>query len=380
MSKKLSILEREISKISRNSISQEYLQELDGRDPQHLLWSESQGRLVGVFHDDSQGDMEDFIQLPEGWRFGATATNVGIPNESPLQELLEELLQEKGKSIHDEAADSDSPIKHLAESLRQEGYLVFAVRAYQHGGKALRVYDYPTELPSGQFADRWDSYWAGMLIAPASAVENPETARQWIDGFIESYNLLEQGQVYGFVVVANHGNGPEEVDSCWGYLGHDDYLDAMADEFHGDEAPNDWALVVEDEAIAVVEDKAVADKQEAVYKQQAVNETVEEDNDTYIVVSYDVGDLAFKDQQVMGFQSALAHIKKDMLEELGKDFCAGLYGRDEAITTIGAWDGVSSVTFDGNEIFYLSVNMEDKTVSATLYLQDPFDYHVVRVQ
>lgn len=91
------------------------------------------------------------------------------------------------------------------------GYWVFPVYAYIHGGVALSV-------GSHNFPDaRWDVSMSGFaLIKRESGTYTEKTAFKAAEGLIEEWNQYLSGDVYGYKIVDEND---DEIESNWGYYG-----------------------------------------------------------------------------------------------------------------------------------------------------------------
>lgn len=110
---------------------------------------------------------------------------------------------------------------------------------YDHGGITMSV---------KPFSCQWDSGQVGWIYVTKEDIKkefgdlSPETLSKvtnYLCGEVKVYDQFIQGDVYGFKLLSPHECGcdyctcdGEEVDSCWGFYGHDvkengilDYLD-----------------------------------------------------------------------------------------------------------------------------------------------------------
>lgn len=104
----------------------------------------------------------------------------------------------------------------------------FPVYLYDHGYKRYVIGDpasphvnpFVGRLPQGHA--EFDSGRVGSLFlkrAEFGDVDLQPTAKR----IVETYTAWANGEVYGYIIEDAAG---EEIDSCWGYIGYDDALDA----------------------------------------------------------------------------------------------------------------------------------------------------------
>lgn len=143
-----------------------------------------------------------------------------------------------------------------AETLAENGYFIFWVRAYVHSGVVLALAE-SKEASKYPFTDVFDSGTAGFVAVSSSEV--PESG-EWRDqyhagktdrqvaeaiaqGVIFDWNAYLSGDVWGYQVMeiteCNLGHTHEDVvDSCWGFRGRDHVEGAGQDslKFYEDKA------------------------------------------------------------------------------------------------------------------------------------------------
>jgi len=98
-----------------------------------------------------------------------------------------------------------------------EGYWVFGVDAYIHGGVhlALRGSSKAAMLPDR----RWDVSFKGFyLVKRQKGTWTEDEARVLAEGMIESWNQYLSGDVWGY-------NIPDLNESCWGYYGQEQCIE-----------------------------------------------------------------------------------------------------------------------------------------------------------
>lgn len=118
----------------------------------------------------------------------------------------------------DRAESFKALMREWRKDLPGAGWSLYPVRAYIHSGIALSL------DTSGQFGDRWDSGWIGiMAINPLTMGHKKGKANfmapkiaQW---FIDVMNQYLRGDVWGYVVRDEEG---DIADSVWGIYGHEE--------------------------------------------------------------------------------------------------------------------------------------------------------------
>jgi hypothetical protein len=118
-------------------------------------------------------------------------------------------------------------LKADPEDTRKE-FHVFPVRAYIHSGVSLSL--------SGEgypFNCQWDSAWIGCVFITRKEGVFGEglDPKKIAQGLIDLWNQYLSGQVYGYKIYETCPIclGRKEVDSCWGFYGTLDSVQAEAD-------------------------------------------------------------------------------------------------------------------------------------------------------
>lgn len=122
-------------------------------------------------------------------------------------------------SFHRHAPADDVVAGNLAMSTDPDAVLL---DCYDHGNKAWSVHGegVQCQFDTARGAGVWvpDDVLREML-----ATEAPEPRRlsaiTYCRQLLESYNAIEAGEVYGYVVELFAGSTGTEVDSCWGLIG-----------------------------------------------------------------------------------------------------------------------------------------------------------------
>lgn len=141
---------------------------------------------------------------------------------------------EWGAWVHDESLVGHTRLP--APSVEPDG-VVLPLYLYEHSGMTMRVGE-----GGNPFSDRWDSGQVGFIFASRETIDREwgvhmdsewyqthhagktldEVARDVLVAEVEEYDSYLRGEVYGYTV---HPCGdPDDVlDSCWGFLGDEDY-------------------------------------------------------------------------------------------------------------------------------------------------------------
>jgi len=131
---------------------------------------------------------------------------------------------------------------------KMDGVIVLPVRMYDHSGIAFAMgmdsLRYPFQCP-------WDSGQVGFIFVTKAKLieeygddsdESKAKAMKCLEGELEAYNQYHGGAVYGFILrdkPCEHCDDEtgDELDSCWGFFGHDPIENGIAD--HLDEKYRD---------------------------------------------------------------------------------------------------------------------------------------------
>lgn len=116
-------------------------------------------------------------------------------------------------------------------TLKEQHGALFVRPVYMidHSGVAYRMGD--SEDSGNPFHDPWDSGQIGYIIITPKGVEMcgtpPELFEQVARQDVEQYGMWANGEVYGWAALDPYG---ETIESCWGYIGHDewDYMKSEA--------------------------------------------------------------------------------------------------------------------------------------------------------
>ena len=82
------------------------------------------------------------------------------------------------------------------------------------------------------FSCPWDSGQIGFIYIPLDTLEaefaeySDDLAERIMKEEVEVYDKFLRGECYGFTIKNEEG---DEVDSCWGYVGHDNVRSAILD-------------------------------------------------------------------------------------------------------------------------------------------------------
>jgi hypothetical protein len=124
----------------------------------------------------------------------------------------------------DKGAPTDpDQIRETIAKVEREGGESLPVYMYDHSGQTIRTY--PFECP-------WDSGQIGMIWMTAAQIRETfavkritkavrEKARTSMIAEIQTLDDYLTGNVYGVIIESVDGDDVEEVDSCWGFYGHD---------------------------------------------------------------------------------------------------------------------------------------------------------------
>jgi hypothetical protein len=104
-----------------------------------------------------------------------------------------------------------------------KGFFVFPLYAYIHSGVALSVDNH--NFPYA----RWDVSMCGwVLIKKEAGSYTRKKALEAAKGLTESWNQYLSGEVYGYKITDIETE--EEIDSCWGFYGGEEYCMTDATE------------------------------------------------------------------------------------------------------------------------------------------------------
>lgn len=122
-----------------------------------------------------------------------------------------------------------------AEMLKEQmnAALVVPIHYYEHSGAGISTeMDYPFNCP-------WDSGTIGFAVVTNEAIRKEygikrvtglaiNKAMSVLKSEVKSLDQWISGEVYGFKLFDEND---EEVDSCWGFFGHDPKTNGMTDHF-----------------------------------------------------------------------------------------------------------------------------------------------------
>lgn len=106
----------------------------------------------------------------------------------------------------------------MVNALIRVGYCILPVYAYVHSGASIKV------GPGGLYSNLFDGGQSGFVVAgPEFAklsgfdlVEDADRIEECVRGFVEEFDLILQGRVYGYVIETPED---ENSESCWGFVG-----------------------------------------------------------------------------------------------------------------------------------------------------------------
>jgi hypothetical protein len=145
-------------------------------------------------------------------------------NHSDMREFLEYHTCEYYETIEGVENASDDRLMELF----QRDHIMLPVYMYEHSGVVLNTYG---------FSCPWDSGQVGYIYISKDRVRKEygvkritkkllEKVESILKSEIDIYSEYVNGNVYGYVLKDNEGN---EVDSCWGFYGHDFSNNGMCD-------------------------------------------------------------------------------------------------------------------------------------------------------
>lgn len=137
--------------------------------------------------------------------------NWKLPNEVDFDfDAEDNLVKDGGKR------QGETPGEWVKRILRTTHKATYITNIYmmEHGGVGLSVSDY---------GDRWDSGqvgWAIVTKATQKEIGTPDDlVAECVKGEVERYGQYLNGEVYGWVAKLDG----EELDSCWGYMGSEEW-------------------------------------------------------------------------------------------------------------------------------------------------------------
>lgn len=98
------------------------------------------------------------------------------------------------------------------KELDRRKWQAFPVYMYAHSGIALSTSPY---------SDPWDSGRLGTLLLKKSNFP-PKTRQKSAFLILQEWADYANGETYGFIILKDG----EEIDSCWGFIGYDNTVDA----------------------------------------------------------------------------------------------------------------------------------------------------------
>ncbi|MCL2143971.1 MAG: hypothetical protein FWH43_00530 [Endomicrobia bacterium] len=111
------------------------------------------------------------------------------------------------KRLEQPLPDSKDKCMEELEVLKKDGYFMFAIDTYIHGGIAL-------SFAGRGMQCRFDSGCAGYICIKGKD-ETEASAKAVVKGFIALFKQADIGEVYGYRVC---DIACEEIDPCWDYL------------------------------------------------------------------------------------------------------------------------------------------------------------------
>lgn len=113
----------------------------------------------------------------------------------------------------------DDDIPKMLEQAEKWGYTVLPLYLYDHSGITMSC---------APFSCPWDSGQVGVIfMSPQTAAkEGIKDPAGSLKGEVEVYDQYLTGDVYGYIVKDDEG---EELDSCWGFFGDEEYVKKEAE-------------------------------------------------------------------------------------------------------------------------------------------------------
>ena len=96
--------------------------------------------------------------------------------------------------------------ENAQEFAKDNGWQIFPLYKYEHGGVAYSI---------GPFGCPWDSGQVGYILINPNECPQPE---KYATGVCEEFSQWCNGEVYGYVIEGKDG---DHLDSCWGFYGYD---------------------------------------------------------------------------------------------------------------------------------------------------------------
>ena len=142
------------------------------------------------------------------------------------RDFIMELAREKVAHNYPEAL-----LESNAWKIIRKHYVIKPLYLYDHGG---------ISMSTSTFLDKWDSGQVGWFVIDMDEVSKEwktdmkAHAEKYIEAVVQEYDDYLTGSVYGFVVSrrpldSDDEDDWEDVDSCWGFYGHDEDTNGMAD-------------------------------------------------------------------------------------------------------------------------------------------------------
>lgn len=140
-----------------------------------------------------------------------------------VRDQIPESYFEKWNGVYE---DSDEH-KEQVEKLFDKTYICLSLYLYDHSGLTIST---------GSFSCPWDSGQIGWIIVSIEKIKKEydwkvltKKRRKQIEKYlrseVETYDQYLTGDVWGYIIQDEDGN--EDYDSCWGYFGQDDCIEAV---------------------------------------------------------------------------------------------------------------------------------------------------------
>jgi hypothetical protein len=113
-----------------------------------------------------------------------------------------------------------------------EDAVVLPLFLYDHGGITMNTTGFHCQWDSGQVGYIYITKEKIIEEYGNDSAETRERVNGYLKGEVETYDQYIRGDVYGFVIeevsTCDHGHEhATEVDSCWGFFGHDPETNGM---------------------------------------------------------------------------------------------------------------------------------------------------------